>query len=155
MATSTLAGMAPASLKTLMRSLSDSVVPLHFQFPPMRYCLVPSAAGSPVEEPGGLLLHGQKEHRVRNKRLHFRRRKKFLNGSYFGINNEFNKTRSPFTEIHNRLIGPLPAPHRTVYAYVVMRCPNYSPTNLRALLQDLCLMFEFSSSPSAIPPTYF
>jgi len=55
MATSTFAGIGPALLNVLISSVSDSVVPLHFQLPPIRYCLSPSAAGSPVELPLGLL----------------------------------------------------------------------------------------------------
>jgi len=58
MATSTFAGMGPALLNCLISAVSDSVVPLHFQFPPIRYCLSPSPAGSPTEVPLGLLLLG-------------------------------------------------------------------------------------------------
>lgn len=56
MATSTFAGMGPALLNSLISAASDAVVPLHFQFPPMRYCLSPSPARSPTELPLGLLL---------------------------------------------------------------------------------------------------
>mmetsp|Transcript_2455 Transcript_2455/g.1521 ORF Transcript_2455/g.1521 Transcript_2455/m.1521 type:complete len:216 (+) Transcript_2455:429-1076(+) len=55
-ATSTLAGIGPASLKVLTSSATDAMVPLHFQFPPMRYVRSPSAAGSPTDNPFGLPL---------------------------------------------------------------------------------------------------
>jgi hypothetical protein len=56
MATSTLAGIGPAALKVWINVVRDSWVPLHFQFPPMRYARSPAAAGSPVEDPFGLPL---------------------------------------------------------------------------------------------------
>ena len=37
--TSHQAGMAPAPFKVATRAAVDSFVPLHFQLPPMRYCL--------------------------------------------------------------------------------------------------------------------
>ena len=51
MTTSQLDGIGPASLKTLTKAVLDSNVPLHFQFPPIKYLRGPSVTG--IEDPLG------------------------------------------------------------------------------------------------------